>query len=111
MRLHNLQGKIFPKPPFDFSKSLNFAGMFTPTGGEQTISGLSFTKAVYVENQTLAFRLEDEGTVLEPVLSYTIFSLEEINEETKSALLDRITFFLSLDDDLKPFYTLGAEDT
>jgi DNA-3-methyladenine glycosylase II len=69
MRLHNLQGKIFPKSPFDFPKSLNFAGMFTPTGGEQTISGLSFIKAVYLENMTLGFRLKDEGTVLEPVLS------------------------------------------
>lgn len=108
MKLYTLQGKLFPTPPFDFSKSLHFAGMFTPTEDEQTISGFTFTKAVYLENQTLAFRLEDEGTVGEPVLSYTLFAYEKI--ETESALLDRIKFFLSLDDDLRSFYALGRED-
>jgi DNA-3-methyladenine glycosylase II len=110
MMPHNIQGKLFPKPPFDFSKSLNFVGMFVPIGGKQAISGLSLTKAIYLENRTLAFRLKAEGTVSEPVLSYTFFSYEEINEEAKSALLDRIRFFLSLDDDLKPFYALGIKD-
>jgi len=41
MMFHSVQGKLFPKPPFDFSKSLNFVGMFAPIGGEQAISGLS----------------------------------------------------------------------
>jgi DNA-3-methyladenine glycosylase II len=107
---YTFQGKLFPKPPFDFSKSLDFVGMFSPSEGEQTVSDLSFTRAIYLENQTLAFRLKDEGTVLRPVLSYTLYSSEEINEEMKSALLDRIRFYLSLDDDLKPFYDLGSED-
>ena len=44
MILHSLQGKLFPEPPFDFSKYPNFVGMFAPPGGEQVISGLSFTK-------------------------------------------------------------------
>jgi len=108
--LHSLQGKLFPKTPFDFSKSLNFLGMFIPMGGEQVISRLSFTKAVYLENRTLAFRLKDEGIVSKPVLSYTLYSYDKINEEIESALLDRIRFFLSLDDDLKPFYALGSKD-
>jgi DNA-3-methyladenine glycosylase II len=110
MILHSFQGELFPRAPFDFSKSLDFLGMFTPSEGEQTVSGLSFTRAIYLENQTLAFRLKDEGTVSKPVLSYTLYSYEEINEETKSAVLDRIRFFLSLDDDLKPFYDLGSKD-
>ena len=110
MMLHSLQGDLFPKPPFDFSKSLDFVGMFSPSEGEQTVSDLSFTRAIYLENQTLAFRLKDEGTVSKPVLSYTLYSYEEINDEMKSAILHRIRFFLSLDDDLKPFYDLGSED-
>lgn len=107
---YTFQGKLFPKPPFDFSKSLDFVGMFSPSEGEQTVSDLSFTRAIYLENQTLAFRLKDESTVSKSVLSYTLYSSEEINEEMKSALLDRIKFDLSLDDDLKPFYDLGSED-
>ena len=110
MMLHSLQGELFPKAPFDFSKSLNFVGMFAPSEGEQTVSGLSFTRAIYLGNQTLAFRLKDESTVLKPVLSYNLYSYEEINEEIKSALLDRIRLFLSLDDDLKTFYDLGSKD-
>jgi DNA-3-methyladenine glycosylase II len=110
MKLYSLQGKLFPTPPFDFSKSLHFAGMFTPTQGEQNISGLSFTRAVYLKDQTIAFRLEDRGTIEEPFLHYTLFSHEKIEKEIESALLDRIKFFLSLDDDLKLFYTLGRED-
>lgn len=110
MRLHSIQGKLFPATPFDFSKSLNFMGMFAPAEGEQTVTGFSFTKAVYLENKILAFRLKNEGTVSEPGLSYIFYSCEEISEEIKSALLDRIKFFLSLDDDLQPFYVLGSKD-
>jgi DNA-3-methyladenine glycosylase II len=110
MIIHNLQGKIFPKSPFDFSKSLDFIGMFAPSEGELKVSGLSFTRAINHENQTVAFRLENEGTVLEPVLSCTLYSPEEIDEKMKYALLDRIRFYLSLDDDLKPFYNLGSKD-
>ncbi len=84
--------------------------MFSPSEGEQTVSDLSFTKAIHLENQTMAFRLKGDGTVSKPVLSYRLYSSKEINEEMKSALLDRIRFYLSLDDDLKPFYDLGSED-
>ncbi|MDQ1250958.1 MAG: DNA-3-methyladenine glycosylase [Euryarchaeota archaeon] len=110
MRVHSLQGKLFPKAPFDFSKSLDFVSMFAPSEGEQTVSSLSITKAIYLENQTLAFSLKNEGTVLEPVLTYTLYSPEEIDEEIKYVLLDRIRFYLSLDDDLKPFYDMGSKD-
>ncbi len=88
-----MQGKLFPTPPFDFSKSLHFAGMFAPTEGEQSISDASFTKAIYLGNQTLAFRLEAEGTIEEPILSYTLFAHDKINNKIESALLDRIKFF------------------
>lgn len=85
--------------------------MFTPTGGEQNISNVSFTKAVHVEDQTVAFKLVDNGTIEKPVLSYTLFSVDDINNETKFEILDRIKFYLSLDDDLKPFYAKVREDS
>lgn len=58
--------------------------MFAPTGGEQSINDLSFTKAVYMEDQTLAFRIEDEGTVEKPILNYTIFANKNISESVKT---------------------------
>jgi DNA-3-methyladenine glycosylase II len=110
MNLETVHGKLFPVSPFDFSKSIQFMNMFTPTADEQTVEDLSFTKAVYHKNRTMAFKLEDHGTVEKPVLSYTLFSDETIDENLESELLDRIKFFLSLDDDLKPFYTHGLND-
>ncbi|HML04207.1 MAG TPA: DNA-3-methyladenine glycosylase [Methanobacterium sp.] len=110
MELHEIQGKLFPIPPFDFSKSLSFTSMFTPTEGEQTISDLSFTKAIYLEDQTLAFKLEDYGTIEKPILSYTLYSEDKISDKIKNELLDRIKFYLSLEDDLTQFYEIGRED-
>jgi DNA-3-methyladenine glycosylase II len=110
MKVKCIQGKIFPTSPFDFSKSIDFINMFTPTSGEQTLNNQIFTKAVYLHDQTLAFKLEDQGTVEKPVLLYTIFSSKTIHDDVKSDLLDRIKFYLSLDDDLKPFYRHGLED-
>ena len=110
MKVQSVHGKLFPVHPFDFSKSVNFMNMFTPTSGEQTLKDLSFTKAVYIEDQTMAFRLESNGTVEEPVLLYTLFSNESITEHIESELLSRIKFFLSLEDDLKPFYNRGIKD-
>ncbi len=84
--------------------------MFAPTVSEQSTNDLSLTKAVYIEDQTIAFRIEDEGTVKKPILNYTLFANKNISESVKTELLDRIKFFLSLEDDLKPFYDYGMND-
>lgn len=110
MKLYNLQGKLNPVAPFNFSLSLNFISMFPSTQNEQTISNISLTKAVYLKNRTLAFKLINEGTTSKPILSYTIYSTEEINEEIKIEFIDRIKFYLSLDDNLKSFYAIGKKD-
>lgn len=103
-------GYITPTAPYDFTKSLNFLGFFSPMQSEQTIGERELTKAVYVDGQLLAFQLTSTGTIDEPELAYTLFSEQLISEEIKSAAVDRITFFLSLDDDLRPFYEIGYED-
>ena len=36
---HALTGQLFPTPPFDFDKSLDFLGFFAPMEGEQSIAG------------------------------------------------------------------------
>ncbi len=110
MKVKSIHGKIFPTSPFDLSKSINFMNMFTPTNGEQTLNEHSFTKAVYLDDQTLAFKLKDIGTTENPVLLYTIFSKKTIEDNIRSELIDRIRFYLSLDDDLKPFYNHAEKD-
>ncbi len=103
-------GNIIPVAPYDFAKSLNFLGLFAPMQGEQTSTEQYLTKAVYVHGQLIAFRLTSHGTTDSPRLAYTLFSEQPINEEIQNAAIDRITFFLSLDDDLRPFYTIGNDD-
>lgn len=103
-------GLIEPITPYDFAKSLHFLGFFSPTQGEQTLAEQALTKAVYVDGQLIAFQLTSTGTTDKPQVAYTLFSEQPITDETKNAAVDRITFFLSLDDDLHPFYTIGHED-
>lgn len=110
MKHNTIQGKIFPVPPFDFSKTISFMNMFTPTMEEQVFDELSFTKAIYLNEQTLAFKIEDIGTIEKPVLEYTFFSENKIEDKIKSELLDRINFFLSLEDDLTQFYNHAMKD-
>ena len=103
-------GTLIPTPPFDFDKSLNFLGVFMPTKQEQTISSHTLTKAISVEGQTIVFQLISIGTTEDPQLEYTLFSSEPITEETGNAVVERMTFYLSLKDDLLPFYRFGRED-
>src|SRR5260370_15813485 len=101
---------LIPTPPFDFDKSLNFLGMFMPTRQEQTVSSHTLTKAISIDGQTIVFQLISSGTIENPQLEYTLFSEKPISEDTKSAVEERMTFFLSLKDDLQPFYRIGRED-
>jgi DNA-3-methyladenine glycosylase II len=103
-------GILSPTPPFDFDKSLNFLGVFMPTKHEQTISSHSLTKAISIDSQTVVFQLTSTGTTEKPCLEYTLFSEQPITETIKNDVVERIMFFLSLTDDLQPFYRIGRED-
>ena len=81
-----------------------------PTKQEQTISSHTLTKAISIDGQTIVFQLISSGTAERPQLEYTLFSAEPISEETQNAVVERMTFFLSLKDDLQPFYRIGRED-
>jgi DNA-3-methyladenine glycosylase II len=106
-----VSGTLTPTPPFDFDRSLNFLGVFMPTKQEQTISSHTLSKAISIDGQIIVFQLISIGTTEEPQLEYTLFSAEPISEETGNAVVERMTFFLSLKDDLLPFYRIGQEDT
>ena len=108
--MYTVSGTLTPTPPYDFDKSLNFLGTFTSTKQEQTVSLQTLTKAISIDGQTIVFQLISSGTVENPQLEYTLFSAKPISEETQSVVVERMTFFLSLKDDLQPFYRIGRED-
>ncbi|MFI6320956.1 DNA-3-methyladenine glycosylase family protein [Nonomuraea sp. NPDC050556] len=88
--------------PFDFGHSLRFLGVFRPTSGDQTIADLTLTKAFRVAGQTVAVRLTPhDGGLRAEVLS---------GAAPAGELADRISFYLSLGDDLTEFYAIGRQD-
>jgi DNA-3-methyladenine glycosylase II len=112
--MHSTTGKLHPTPPFDFAQSLRFLGHFTPAMEEIAIRQQSLMRAVRLNGQTLAFRI-DANTPLDDSphaahLAYTLFSESEITSDQQAAAEDRITHWLSLKDDLLPFYALAASD-
>ena len=82
-----------------------------PTKREQIISPDTLTKSISIDAQTIVFQLISIGTIENPQLEYTLFSAQPITEETQKAVVERMTFFLSLKDDLRPFYRISREDS
>jgi DNA-3-methyladenine glycosylase II len=66
--LYDITGTLTPRPPFDFGKSLSFLHGFGPTAGEQSLAGASLTKAVRLHGHTVAFEVQNEGTIEDPGL-------------------------------------------
>ena len=110
MSLHTLTGQLTPVPPFDFAQSLTFLGGFGPALGTQTVTEQALTKAIALAGQPIVARVTSGGTVETPHLTYTLFAAEPLTGATQAAAVDRLRFYLSLDDDLTPFYAIGQDD-
>lgn len=108
--MHIAHGALTPTPPFDFEKSLDFLGLFAPMEGEQTLAARALAKAVLVGGQIVVFEAAAAGSVEQPRLEYRLHSDGPIDDAVRRAAEDRIAFFLSLEDDLRPFYAAGLED-
>ncbi len=108
--LNSITGTLTPRPPFDFAKTLGFLHGFGPTAGEQALAIDSVTKALTLQGRAVAFEVRSAGTIEQPQLAYTLFSEHPLSEAEQAAVVDRLRFFLSLDDDLQPFYAVGRAD-
>lgn len=105
--LHTQSGTIPAQPPFDFASSLAFLGMFPAMQGEQRLADRTLTKAVRVDGVPLVFSVHAEGN---SALAYTLHAEQPVTDAVQSAAANRIAFFLSLNDDLRPFYALAEAD-
>jgi DNA-3-methyladenine glycosylase II len=110
MTLVQVEGTLQPVPPFDFNQSLRFMSHFQPAMGQQTAEAGVLTKALTLDGQTFVFRATSTGTTDAPRLAYTLYSETAVIAETQAAAADHIAFFLSLNDDLRPFYAIGEDD-
>jgi DNA-3-methyladenine glycosylase II len=110
MTLFSFSGTLTAKAPFDFTQTLRFIEMFAPTYGEQTTTSAHCLKAFPINGQTVVAKVHAEGTIDEPKIFYTFYAAQRLTEEENSAAVDRLRFYLSLDDDLRGFYAIGKKD-
>ncbi len=110
LNLHAEDGFLTPKSPFDFSKSLDFLGVFPPMRDDQKMEELSLTRAVCIGGQTVVFNVRSTGLIRNPRLKYVLLSDRTLSSGVRDAVLDRVGFLLSLSDDLEPFYRIGYGD-
>ncbi len=110
LSLYSFNATLNPVVPFDFSKSLEFLSDFSPTQNEQEVKLGAFTKAVQIEGKTVAFEVTDKGTIEDPKLEFTAYSEAKFADKVKEIVTDRISFFLSLQDNLKEFYEIAQKD-
>lgn len=109
--LHSDRGSLTPKSPFDFSKALDFLAAFPPMmTDDQILEQESLTKAVSIGGTTIAFNVKSTGLIKNPRLAYTVFSERPLPTGVRDAVIDRMSFFLSLSDDLEQFYRIGYGD-
>jgi DNA-3-methyladenine glycosylase II len=99
-----------PKAPFDFAQSLTFLAQARAMSSAPEVRGGTLTKAVRVNGETVVFCLKSTGTVAAPTLEGALYAAGPLSPERQNAALARIRFFLSLDDDLTPFYALARLD-
>ena len=104
------RGRLRPTPPFDFERSLAFIGGFSPAEGEQTTDDGVLTGALRQDGHTVCFRVRSTGTVDQPRLAFTLLSKEQLPRTTRAAVRERIGCYLSVTDDLRPFYDLAHAD-
>ena len=100
---------LIPRPPFEFAHSLNFIEQFAPSANEQTLTERTFRKAIRAAGQTVLVEMHSTGDA--PRLQGTLVAESVITPEIEQAALDRLRFYLSLEDDLLPFYKLAEGDT
>ncbi len=110
LNLYSEEGILYPKSPFDFSKSLDFLSVFPPMRDDQKIGELSLTRAVCIGGQTVVFNVKSTGLIKNPRLKYVLLSDRTLSSGIRDAVADRIGFFLSLSDDLEQFYRIGYGD-
>lgn len=101
---------LSPTPPFDFRHTLEFLRGFKADGLHKEIRGNTLTQAFRVLGENVLVRLEPTGTATRPELTCTLFANVKLSQELIDATRDRLCFYLSLEDNLRPFYSIAEKD-
>jgi DNA-3-methyladenine glycosylase II len=107
MKLETLT--LTPKAPFDFRHTLNFLQDFKADGIHRIVQDGSLRFAIQILGQPVAVQLTSTGTVKKPRLELTLYS-RQLSDTIIETTSKSVRFYLSLDDDLTPFYKLAEKD-
>jgi DNA-3-methyladenine glycosylase II len=110
MPLWTTRTRLGATAPFDFNQSLRFVERFSPTEGEQAVTPQALTKAVSIGGRAALFHLEAAGSAEAPAVDCALFAEQPLTAAEVGAVQDRAAFYLSLADDLGPFYRVGCAD-
>ena len=97
--VHQVELKVPAREPFEWRHSLAFIRGFPPAGGEQVVQGDELFKAWRVSGRTVATRVGAAPGGLRVVIA----SEQPVDAVLREQVVDRLTFYLSLADDLQPF--------
>lgn len=110
--MHQRKAILHPQPPFDLKKSLSFMYSFQPMNDVFTVEDRDhLIKAVMVEGVPVVFAVSASGSVESQQLTCVFYAAFPITDMIYEAAVQRVCFFLSLEDDLRPFYRIGERDT
>ena len=106
-----IEGTTAALVPFDFARTLDFLRRFPPTLGKFLVVGDALYCAARVAGHTVLFHIRSKHATSDCVLAYTLHTdgpggAEGIEQDAVAWL----RWFLSLDDDLRDFYTLAQND-
>lgn len=109
--MHHAHIILTPTPPFDFAHTLRFLEGFAPGEGEQRLTGGTLTRAVRVLGRTVVCRVAaGRATTDTPKLVCDLYAANPFDDATIAAARDRVGFWLSVGDDLRPFYVAAEHD-
>jgi DNA-3-methyladenine glycosylase II len=108
--MHNVSGTLEVTPPFNLIRSTRFLEKFRPMKDEQEIIDGSIEKALMINGQTILFRVKQKGTKDNDPVEYDLTSNEKITKSVCESATERISFLLSVKEDIKPFYEIAKKD-
>lgn len=100
---------LTPKAPFDFQRTLTFLEDYRADGIVRKILDDELRFAMNISGKPVAFFVKSVGTVKRPKLELKVH-VKKLNDDIIRAAKEQLVFYLSLDDDLTPFYKLAEKD-
>jgi DNA-3-methyladenine glycosylase II len=108
-KLQTISLTLTPTAPFDFRHTLTFLQDHKASGITRKILDNELRFAMNVLGKPVVFFVKSTGTVKKPRLELTLRA-KTLNDDIIKAAKEHLTFYLSLDDDLTPFYKLAEND-